>query len=295
MKNLSLFLFAILILGCGTEKPVVEEPEPVIEKPPPVKEHKLSHHPLIAEGTVKHGEVNVDPEPLNRHGFLFEFKDPIYRHGAEIYEKDGNYLPKWESYRGDGWQERNHMFIWPYIGSSDAGVFKYDTEYEIVIYVQNYDCDYTKIVIQFRTKPQKPVVGQPEPVIQQQPPAVPSGEHFRFGIFDITEPQIVAGDVDDGANNVDPEPLNANGIHFEFNTDIRKYKIDLRLHNGATLGWLPRGLVERENLVPHIKIMPAEGFPLLEFDTTYEIDIFVQGLQCWTNDHNIVFHTKPKP
>ena len=43
MKKLSLLMFTILILGCGTETPVaeepesvVEEPEPVIEKPPPV-------------------------------------------------------------------------------------------------------------------------------------------------------------------------------------------------------------------------------------------------------------------
>ena len=36
MKNLSLFLFAILIFGCGTEKPVVEEPETLVEEPPPV-------------------------------------------------------------------------------------------------------------------------------------------------------------------------------------------------------------------------------------------------------------------
>ena len=102
MKNLSLLIFAILILGCGTEKPVVEEPEPVIEKPPPVKEHKLSHHPLIAEGTVKHGEVNVDPEQLNRHGFHFSFKEPFYELWISLKDKDGECL-SWYPFGADGW------------------------------------------------------------------------------------------------------------------------------------------------------------------------------------------------
>ena len=65
MKKLSLLMFAIL-LGCGTETPIVEEPEPVIEEPPPVvMENEPIGHPLVAKGTVKHGEMNVDPEPLN--------------------------------------------------------------------------------------------------------------------------------------------------------------------------------------------------------------------------------------
>ena len=32
MKKLALMMFALLILGCGTEKPAVEEPEPVVEE-----------------------------------------------------------------------------------------------------------------------------------------------------------------------------------------------------------------------------------------------------------------------
>ena len=47
MKKLVLLMFAILILGCDTETPVVEEPEPVIEEPPPVvmeDEHALLLH-----------------------------------------------------------------------------------------------------------------------------------------------------------------------------------------------------------------------------------------------------------
>ena len=129
-------------------------------------------------------------------------------------------------------------------------------------------------------------------MMQERPPVVPSGEHFRL---DITPPELVWADVEDGAADIDPEPLNANGIRFGFDRDIRKYEIDLYDNKGASLGWLPRGLVERENIGNQIQIMPAEGAPLLEFDTVYVIDIFVQDCCCWTQDFRITFGTKPKP
>ena len=290
MKKLSLLMFVILILGCGTETPIVEEPEPVIEEPPPVvMENEPIGHPLVAKGTVKHGEVNVDPELLS-DGFLFVFKEPVYRHSVTLREKDGTRL-LWDSPEAHRWGKTEHVFIWP-IHGVDAGTFKHDTEYEIVIIAQNYDCDYTDIVIQFRTKPQRSVVRQPEPAMQERIPVVALGERFRF---EPGVPFVVDAPVFGGQADVDPEPLNANGIHFEFNEPIRKYEIDLRLHKGASLGWLPRGLVERENMERRIQITPAEGVPLLEFDTVYEIDIFVQDFQCWTSDFKIVFATKPKP
>ena len=105
----------------------------------------------------------------------------------------------------------------------------------------------------------------------------------------------MAADVPFRGQDVDPEPFNANGIQFEFNHAIKKYKIDLRLNGGASLGWLPRGLVNNENIGKRIQIMLAEGAPLLEFDTVYEVDIFVQDFHCWTSDFKIVFATKPKP
>ena len=291
MKKLALLMFAILILGCGTETPMVEEPEPVIEEPPPVvMEDEPIGHPLVAKGTVKHGEMNVDPEPLNRDGFLFVFKEPVYRHSVTVQEKDGTYL-LWDSHEAHRWGKTEHVFIWP-IHGVNAGAFKYDTEYEIVIYTENFDCNTLKIVIQFRTKPRRSVIEEPEPVIQKRIPAVPSGERFRL---DIIEPQLVAADVPFRGQNVDPEPLNANGIQFEFNHAIKKYKIDLRLKGGASLGWLPHGLANNENIGKRIQIMPGEGAPLLEFDTAYEVDIFVMDFFCWPGNFQMVFHTKPKP
>ncbi len=290
MKNLSLLMFAILVLGCGTETPVVEEPEPVIEElPPVVMEAGPIGHPLVAKGTVKHGEMNVDPESLNRDGFRFIFKNPFYRYWAQVRKKDGEHLASFDARHAGIWNETEVLFIWRPV---DYDPLEYDTEYEIVIVAQNYDCDYTDIVIQFRTKPQRPEGERPVPVIQERIPVGALGERFRL---EPGVPELLAGDVLWGEGNVAPEPLNANGIHFEFDEPIRKYKIDLRLRGGESLGWLPHGLVERENMEKRIQIMPAEGAPLLEFKTAYEIDIFVQDFQCWTNEFKILFHTKPKP
>ena len=286
MKKLSLLIFAILILACGTEKPVVEEPEPIAEEPPSVvMEPEPIGHPLIAGGTVKNGELNVDPELLNREGLEFEFTEDISDyHADEVYllERDGPNLP-WEVI----FTVWNPFFIPP------LSEFKYDTEYQVLISLYDPDCEYTQIVIQFRTKPQRPVVGRPDPVIQEQVLTVPSGPHFPF---DITDTHIIDGDVPPfhRGRDIDPEPLNANGIQFEFNLPIRKYEIDLRVKDGATLGWLPRGLVDND-MGERIQITPAEGFPLLDFDTEYVINIFVLDSRCMHWRFDIQFRTKQKP
>ena len=285
MKKLAILIFAILILGCGTEKPVVEEPEP-IEPPPVVMEHEPTGHPLVAQSNVKNGEVNVDPAPLNRTGFYFKFTEHFYMYQVRLYDKDGMHLI-WGSRLAGEWERRDFLWIVP---MSDD-LLEYDTEYEIVISAQNYDCDFTEIVIQLRTKPRRPGVEKTPTVMEKHTPVVASGERFRL---EPAVPDLIGGDVFWGVGNVDPEPLNENGINLQFDEPVKKYKVDLRLHKGASLNWLPHGLVEN-NLGIHIQITPAEGAPLLELDTAYEIDIFVEDFQCSTNELDIVFHTKPKP
>ena len=245
-------------------------------------EPEPSHHPLIARGIVKHGEVNVDPELLNRSGLEFEFTEDISSLEFELLERDDANLP-WELIF-IGWN--------PYeLLATSEGPFKYDTEYKLVMHYHDSGCKYANIVIEFRTKPQRPVVERPKPIIQEHPPIVPLGEHFRP---DIDPPRIVGGDVIDGDINVDPEPLNENGIQIEFNEEIKSYEMDIRLHKGATLGWLPRGLVKND-MGERIQIIPAEGFLLLEFDTEYVIHISVRDSVCFSWEFDIQFHTKRKP
>ena len=289
MKKLSLLMFAILILGCDTETSVVEEP--VVEEPPPimVEDEPLPQPEMIAEGTVKHGEVNVDPKPLNLSGFRFVFKEPLDTHWVSVYDKKRDKHLTWNSPQ-TYWCKKTNVVLIERLHSRD--LLQYDTDYEITIYTQNFDCDFVETVIQFRTGPQRSTVEKPEPMMQERPPVVPSGERFRL---DITPPELVWGDVQDGAADINPEPLNANGIRFEFDRDIRRYRIGISDHKGASLRWLPRGIVEGENIGNQIQIMRAEGAPLLKFDTVYKIDIFVQDHCCNTSDIRMTFVTKPKP
>ena len=288
MKHLPLLIFALLILSCDTEKPVFEEPEPIIEEPPPaVIEEELTHHPLIARGDVKHGQVNVDPEPLNSGGFHFQFTEPFASYWVRLLIKEDEGL-NWEPTLAGDPGSRDSVWIRPI---SEDAYLEYDTEYKLVMLFKDFDCDSTDIVIQFRTKPRKPVAERPAPVIQERIPALAVDERFRV---DIALPAIMASDVADGDEDVDPEPLNILGIRFDFDEDINRYKIDLRFHEGESLGWLPHGLVKND-MGRRIQTIHAAGAPLLEFGTTYEIDIFVEDRGCWTTDFKIVFRTKPKP
>ena len=289
MKKLSLLMFAILILGCDTETSVVEEP--VVEEPPPIvmEDEPLPQPEMIAEGTVKHGEVNVDPKPLNLSGFRFVFKEPVYDHWVSVYDKKRDKHLNWNSPHAY-WCKETKVVLIEHLGSGD--VFKHNTDYEITIYARNFDCDIVETVIQFRTEPQRPTVEEPEPVMQERPPVVPSGERFRL---DMTPPELVGADVQDGDADIDPEPLNANGIRFRWDRNIIKYRIGLYDSKGASLRWLPRGPVEGEDIGNQIQIMRAEEAPLLEFDTVYIIDIFVQDRCCWISDFRMTFRTKPKP
>ena len=167
MKKMSLLIIAILILGCGTETPVVEEPEPVVEEPEPVveepppvvmeDEHAMPEDtapPEIVAGSVRDGDVNVDPEPLNRDGMVFEFTENLRFYAADILRDEkslgwhpldvvtGRFKPE-----GVVGQFAN---IEPMAGSQ---LLEHNTEYTIEMYVQDRVCNDTRIEIKFRTKP----------------------------------------------------------------------------------------------------------------------------------------------
>ena len=98
MKKLSLLVFAILVLGCGTENTYGRrvstcyrgDPAPVVVS----GEHlRLSIvEPDIMFGTVRDGEDNVDPEPINVVGFRFDFDQDLKLYRADFRIKDGESL-----------------------------------------------------------------------------------------------------------------------------------------------------------------------------------------------------------
>ena len=137
-----------------------------------------------------------------------------------------------------------------------------------------------------------PVVEQPLSIIEAPSPVAASGEHFRV---DVSHPTIVSSDIVDGAADVDPELLHANGIGFDFDENLKLYKIDLRLDGGKSLGWLPRGVVDDKDIGQRIRMTLAADSQLLEFDTAYVIGLYAQDLSCWSTNMRLRFRTKPKP
>ena len=135
-----------------------------------------------------------------------------------------------------------------------------------------------------------PVVEQPLSTIEAPSPVAASGEHFRV---DIAEPGIVWSTIDLGEVGVDPNLLV--GIEFQFDVNLKLYKIDLRLDGGQSLGWLPRGVVDDKDIGQRIWLIPAPDSPMLEFDTAYVIELYVQDLECWSMKEQWPFRTKPKP
>ena len=137
-----------------------------------------------------------------------------------------------------------------------------------------------------------PIVEEPLSIIEVPSPVEASGEYYRV---DVEEPHLDAAEIVDGANDIDPEPLNQAGIHFWANEDLKLYKIDLRRHDGESLGWLPRGVVDDKDIGRLIRIMPAADSSLLEFDTAYVIGLYFQDFGCWSFNLQLQFRTKPKP
>ena len=222
MKKLSLLMLTILSLGCDTDTMLVEEPEPIIEEPPPVLiEEELSHHPLIAHGTVKNGQVNVDPGLLNSSGFFFHFKQDFLSYSGAWLEKNGKYLNSWNIVSAS----HNAVHIWR---MADFDLLEYDTEYQLAIYARDSDCESIPIVIHFRTKPQKPVVGRPTPVIQERILVLPLGERFRF------DKSIRRSWMATSLRETITSTLNRL-MKMEFNLNLIKISIGIRLTSGVRM------------------------------------------------------------
>ena len=132
-----------------------------------------------------------------------------------------------------------------------------------------------------------PVVEEPEPVIEEHTPTVASGEHLRIDIHLA----IIFRTVWDGDADVDPEQINAGGILFKFDEDLKMRKVDFLL-DGKPLHWAGTGL--SDHISPFVQLTPIAGQEL-QFDTEYVIKMYVQDLACHSFRFEIRFRTKPKP
>ena len=161
MKKLALLMFAILILGCGTEKPVVEEPvveelEPIIEEPPPVvmeDEHLMpadTTPPQIIGGNLLDGDVDADPELLNRDGIALQFTEPLNMYTASI-GGGGKWTLDWSPHHVVNHRDiGNQVHLMP---MADSLLLEHNTEYKVSVYVQDFACNGVWTAIEFRTKP----------------------------------------------------------------------------------------------------------------------------------------------
>ncbi len=132
-----------------------------------------------------------------------------------------------------------------------------------------------------------PVVEEPEPVIEKPSPVVASGEHFRLDIH----LGIIFSNVWDLEDNVDPEEINAGGIIFKFDEDLKMRKVDF-LREGEPLNWIGTGL--SDHVAPTVTLTPIAGQEL-QFDTEYLIKMYLQDLACHSFRFKIRFRTRPKP
>ena len=167
MKHL-LIVLAILMLGCGTDTeivdeptpikdeptPVKEEPLPVVEEPPPIPEdHGEPIPPIIVGSNVlpeKGLEVGTfDPVPLNQDGIFFHFQQHVAEFKFDLL-LDGKSL---------GWiaraipPEKGIGFSIKMIRPADGPFLKHDREYLINLFAFDKRGEHAEAEIRFRTTP----------------------------------------------------------------------------------------------------------------------------------------------
>ena len=152
MKKLSILIFAILMLGCETETPVVEEPLSIIEPPSPVAASGEHFRLDIALPQLVGGNAldGADPELLNQAGIRLDFDVDLTLYKIDLRLDGGQSL---------GWLPRGvvddkdigkHIRIMP---APDSPLLEFDTGYDIRFYVQDFRCLDSGGQVWFRTKP----------------------------------------------------------------------------------------------------------------------------------------------
>lgn len=113
---------------------------------------------------------------------------------------------------------------------------------------------------------------------------------YTLEVPDTVPPEISNGTVRDGDKDVDPDPLNTDGIVIRFSEPVNAGKVVLRTESGDDLGWIPVWADDRVTLEP---LAGSE----LGGETTYIIDITGVKDEAGNSlgDTEITFTTEPKP
>ncbi len=262
MKKLFLLMFAILILGCGNENPLLEENKALIEQNGAAIEmlsqlvQANENEPKILQSNVSDGHI-VDPETYNRDGIWVGFTERISAAQIDLRLKDGpslNWIVDWIPNRS--WVELTPPHA--------CATLLHNSTYVVDMIIQDYDCQVSEISLTFRTKP-KPVGTAPS--------------------VDIIEPMLRSTNLP--GDPVDPNPLNRDGLWFEFNEPIATSQIDLRLKDGPSLGWVVQWSADQRT----VTLTSPNLCSILIHDRTYVIAMVVRDYDCWASEIDATFTT----
>ena len=296
MKKLSLLMLTTLILGCGTETPVVEEPEPVIEG---LNKHlaeiravadQLSQAaesldysvPTITESSVVDGAANVDSKPLNLEGIHITFSERIALSHFHLLHEEGYSLDWTTEWHPDGQTVT-------LTASNPCAILRDGHTYVIDFVVQDFDSWKTEDTITFTTEPAGPAA----PAIDFNPVHIE-----RININTWT----------DTGDRVDAEQVNQHGITIVFDRDIALSNFDLtliapnhdlemidhfdwspHLADGLSLSWIAKW----SNLRTVTLRAPPIACSMLQKGATYHLDIDIVAFHCFTWDSkSFTFFTK---
>ena len=153
MKQLSLLMFTILVLGCGNQKPVSEPDEEIAELKAIADQLSQAvasldrSGPTIAASNVAAGDTDVDPEPLNRDGIHITFSERISLSHFNLHDADGTSLDWRVEWSADG---QTVTLTPPHL----CAVPRPAATYTIDFVVQDFSTWKTEDFITFSTKPQ---------------------------------------------------------------------------------------------------------------------------------------------
>lgn len=105
----------------------------------------------------------------------------------------------------------------------------------------------------------------------------------------ITATADVAANVADGDTDVDPEPLNRDGIRITFSERIARAHFNLHDADGTSLDWQVEWSADGQT----VTLTPPHRCAALRPGRTYTLDFVVQDFGSWKIEDTIIFTTKP--